>query len=132
VLQFASGFFGLALVALWAWAILDVLLTDKSVFRRMNKPFWFVLVLFTSTLGAIGWLAFGRPKNAGFSPGAKLTKATFTNRPPGPRGPEDYANWDASTEPSLPTDQLVLDAEEDFSDWEAEFDKRDSDLDDDD
>ena len=99
----------------------------------MNKLFWFVLVLFVPTLGAIGWLALGRPKNAGFSPGAKLTRPSFlAERAPGPRGIEDSVHWSASTAPSLPSDALVENAKPDFTEWEAEFEKRQSDVEDED
>lgn len=128
-----GGILSIAAIAFWIWALADVALTEKTAFRRMNKIFWFLLVLFAPTLGAIGWLVFGRPRNAGFAPGAKLTKPSFlTDRPAGPRGIEDSAHWNANTAPSLPSDALVAEAKVDFDEWESEFDKRDSDLDDED
>ena len=123
--QFAPGIVGVAFLAFWVWALLDVALTDKSAFRRMNKPFWFLFVALAASIGAVAWLLFGRPKNAGFAPGAKLTRPNFLDRPPGPLGPEDDAGWAASTAPSLPTDQLLVEAEPDFSTWEAEFEQDD-------
>lgn len=97
----------------------------------MNKPFWFLLVLLAGPAGAIGWLLFGRPRNAGFAPGAKLTRPNFlTERSPGPRGIEDSPDWNANTAPSLPNDALVDDAKVDFTEWEAEFRTRDSDVED--
>lgn len=124
--QFAPGILGVAFFVFWMWALLDVALTDKTAFRRMNKTFWFLIVALASSIGAVGWLLLGRPKNAGFTPGAKLSRPNFLNRPPGPRGPEDYADWNASTAPSLPADQILVEAEPDFSTWEAEFEQDDS------
>ena len=125
MLQLASGIFGLVLFAFWAWAILDVVLTDKAAFRRMNKPFWFILVLFAAQIGAIAWLAFGRPANVGFAPGAKLSVKDFLAPVASVRGPEDDAAWSTNTAPSLPSDRLVREAEPDFDEWEAEFSERD-------
>ena len=130
MLQFASGLFGLALFAFWAWAILDVALTDKTTFRRMNKPFWLLLVVIGPTIGAIAWLAFGRPHNAGFAPGAKLSVPTLFDPAAAPRGPEDDTGWSTNTAPSRPPDRLVLEAETDFAEWEAEIAEQDADQDD--
>lgn len=130
MLQLASGLFGLALFAFWGWAILDVALTDKTTFRRMNKPFWLLLVVLGASIGAIAWLAFGRPHNAGFAPGAKLSVPNLFDRPAGPRGPEDDTAWSTNTAPSLPTDRLVLEAETDFAEWEVEIAELDADQDD--
>ncbi len=122
MLQFASGVLTLAFFIFWGWALMDVALTDKSAFRRMNKPFWFLLVLLGWLIGTVAWLALGRPRNAGFAPGAKLSVPNLFERPDGPRGPEDDATWATSTAPSLPSDRLVLEAETDFAQWEAELD----------
>lgn len=123
---FLPGLSGLAFVALWIWSIIDIIATDKIAFRRMSKPFWLILTLFAPIIGAIGWLLLGRPRNAGFAPGAKLNRPSLLNRPSPPRGLEDDDRWSASTAPSLPSNPGSQQAADDFAAWETEINKRES------
>jgi hypothetical protein len=88
------------MIALWIWAVLDVIATDRALIRNLDKTVWLVLVLFVPTVGAVGWLALGRPANAGFTRGATQSRPTRRDRRPAPRGPEDSDRWAASTAPN--------------------------------
>lgn len=86
---YGGGMFGLALIAFWVWAILDVISTDESLCRNLPKTVWLMVVIFLSGVGALAWLLLGRPENASFRIGD-------TGRRPArrPRGFEDSARWD--------------------------------------
>lgn len=81
MVRFAPGMFGLVLFAVWVWAVIDVISTDRILVRNLEKNIWLLLVLFVPTVGAIAWLVAGGPVNAGFSPGS-----TAIRRPPSARG----------------------------------------------
>ena len=100
--RLVPGLFGLALLALWIWAVLDVIATDRVLIRNVHKVVWLVLVIFLPTVGAMAWLALGRPVNAGFTPGATYSRAPGIDRKPAPRGLEDSEAWRASTTRSAP------------------------------
>lgn len=61
-----GGVIGLVLLALWIWALIDVLRTPDDRHRGLPKPAWFFIVLLFSALGALAWIAFGRPREATF------------------------------------------------------------------
>ena len=42
---FAPGFVGLALIALWIWAVFDVITTDRAMVRNLDKSLWLFLVI---------------------------------------------------------------------------------------
>ncbi len=98
--RLAPGVFGLALFAFWIWAVLDVIATDRTLVRNLNKIVWLLLVVFIPTIGAAAWVALGRPLNAGFSPGATTAPPQGRQRKAAPRGPEDSERWSAMTKPS--------------------------------
>ena len=53
---------GLAAFALWVWAIVDVVkVPDDSMFRAGNKLVWVLVIVITGLIGAIIYLAVGRP-----------------------------------------------------------------------
>lgn len=56
---------GLVFVALWIWALVDVIRTPDENQRSLPKPAWFFVVLLFFVLGAMAWLVFGRPRSAG-------------------------------------------------------------------
>jgi hypothetical protein len=68
---YGEGLVGLAFLALWVWAIFDVIATDSSLCRNLPKPLWLVLVLFLPDIGSIAWLLLGRPQYASFVPGGQ-------------------------------------------------------------
>ena len=83
--------FGVLLLALWIFAIFDVIRTDRELCRNLPKELWLILVIIIPDVGAIAWLIMGRPVNARFRPGSTETRAagSFWSSQPGPIGPED-------------------------------------------
>jgi hypothetical protein len=76
------GVFGLALLALWVYCILDVIATDDSRVRNLPKLPWLFIVVFVPTIGAIAWLLLGRPEGAGFAIGGAAPRRTgYTPHP---------------------------------------------------
>jgi len=127
--------FGLALLALWIWAVLDVIATDRVLIRNVPKVVWLVLVIFLPTVGAMAWLALGRPINAGFTPGATYSRAPGVDRKSAPRGLEDSETWSASTTRSAPAAdgfESTAAKERRLRESEAELAERDAELDEDD
>lgn len=62
---FFDGGFGLLLLALWLFCIIDVITTDSACCRHLPKTAWLVLVLVLPDVGSIAWLVAGRVWNAG-------------------------------------------------------------------
>jgi phospholipase D-like protein len=61
-----EGVFGLAVLALWAYCIFDVIRTDESLVQNLPKMLWLLIVVFVPTIGSIAWLLLGRPSGAAF------------------------------------------------------------------
>jgi hypothetical protein len=99
VLEF-DGVLGLMLVALWIHAIIDVVRSDESEVRHLPKQTWLLLVISLPDIGALVWMAAGRPER----PVARF--AEYSARPPRrPLGPEDrpdFAAWAAQGRPATP------------------------------
>jgi hypothetical protein len=91
------GVVGLLLLALWLYAIVDVIRTDEVLVRSLPKMLWLLIVLFIPTLGSLLWLLLGRPLYAGWAPGAGYTRSA-----PRYSGPEDAPDYRPSTSSSLP------------------------------
>ncbi len=72
---------GLAAFALWVWAIVDVVkVPDDSMFRAGTKLVWVLVIVITGLIGAIIYLAVGRP-----APGNRGGAASPpTDQPPPP------------------------------------------------
>ena len=51
--RLVPALFGLALFALWIWAVLDVIATDRVLIRNLDKIVWLLLVIFVPTVGAV-------------------------------------------------------------------------------
>ncbi|MGI8759520.1 MAG: PLD nuclease N-terminal domain-containing protein [Acidimicrobiales bacterium] len=83
-----SGLLGFALVAVWIYCILDVIASDDALIRNLPKMAWLLVVAFIPTVGAIAWLALGRPLYAGWRPGDTTIRAT-----PAVTGPEDTVGF---------------------------------------
>ncbi|MFT7475186.1 MAG: hypothetical protein ACI81L_002123 [Verrucomicrobiales bacterium] len=120
------------MIALWIWAVLDVIATDRVLIRNLDKTVWLLLVLFVPTVGAVGWLALGRPASAGFTPGATQSRPTRRDRRPAPRGLEDSDRWSASTTPPSDGFESTAAKQRRLLAEAAELAKRDIDLDPDD
>lgn len=131
--RLAPGLVGVALFALWIWAVLDVIATDNVLIRNLQKIHWLILVIIVPTVGAVAWLALGRPANAGFTPGSTVVRPNFEERKPAPRGPEDSDTWRSSTKPSVPTSTATeseSERERRLKQWEADLAKREAELED--
>ena len=87
-----DGAFGLALLAVWLYCIVDVITTDDALVRNLPKMIWLVIVVFLPDIGSIVWLIAGRPPRASFRIGGDGPRsAPSANRRP--LGPEDRANF---------------------------------------
>jgi hypothetical protein len=91
----APTFFGMVVLMVWLYAMMDVYATDPAVTRRLSKRVWLIVVLLTAGVGAVAWLALGRPLNAGWAPGdSKVRQRTrFV-------GPEDRDDWNPPQHPA--------------------------------
>lgn len=58
---FADGALGLALLGLWLFCLIDVIMTDDSLCRNLQKGWWLLIVLLLFDIGAVVWLIAGRP-----------------------------------------------------------------------
>jgi hypothetical protein len=89
---FGPTILGALLLALWAFATIDVIVTEGSRHRNLPKLAWLAIVVLVPPLGPLAWLALGRPRSAAWRPGA-------TAKPPDPEsrtrylGPEDDPDW---------------------------------------
>jgi NADH:ubiquinone oxidoreductase subunit 6 (subunit J) len=73
-------------IALFVYAVFDLVATPRERVRYLPKPLWFVVVLLIG-IGPLLWLLLGRERSA---PGGGQLK-----RPPrpGPRGPDDDPDY---------------------------------------
>jgi hypothetical protein len=110
---FGGGLVGIILLALWLWAIFDVISTDNTLVRNLPKIVWLLLVIVIPTIGAIAWLLLGRPERAGWRPGT-----TIERKPPRILGPEDSPQFMSALE-----DEATR-----LRRWEDELRKREDDL----
>jgi hypothetical protein len=122
---YGEGLFGLAVLALWVWAIFDVISTDESLCRNLPKSAWIFVVLFFSAIGSLAWLVVGRPENAGFAPGDTRPRAP-TRRVV---GPEDSPRWDARLDArtgiaETPRERQLREMREHYAELDAELDRR--------
>jgi hypothetical protein len=67
-MPYAGGIFGLAILALWVFCIVDVITTPEGEPRNLPKMMWLLLVIFIPTVGSIAWLIAGRPQAAANPP----------------------------------------------------------------
>jgi len=88
-----QGIAGLLLFAVWIWAIFDVIATDEAMMRNLPKGMWLLLVLFLPTIGAVAWMAIGRPIGVGWRPGDSTYRPVRRTI-----GPEDRADWNRTRE----------------------------------
>jgi hypothetical protein len=57
-----GGILFLAALAVWLYCVLDAVTTDRTQVRRLPKGAWVTIVLLTFVVGALAWLAWGRPR----------------------------------------------------------------------
>ena len=64
------GLLALGLFVLWIWALLDAIqVPDDSMYRSGNKLVWVLVIVFLQAIGAILYLAIGRPARPATRPG---------------------------------------------------------------
>ena len=72
-------------LAIWVYALFDVIRADAGTTRFLSKPVWVVIVLFLPKFGGLLWFTLGRPP--------RETLATFGPAPPISPFPEyDHPN----------------------------------------
>ncbi|MEP6599248.1 MAG: PLD nuclease N-terminal domain-containing protein [Actinomycetota bacterium] len=64
-----GGLLTLIAVGVWLWAVFDSITAPADRIRALPKAIWVIIVLLFSTLGAIAWFAFGRPRATARTPG---------------------------------------------------------------
>jgi len=57
-----GGILFLAALAVWLYAVLDAISSNRSQVRALSKGLWVAIVLFTFVAGAVAWLVYGRPR----------------------------------------------------------------------
>lgn len=78
---------GLAVLAFTVYAVVDCVQTEDERVRNLPKIAWALMILFFTPVGGIAWFLAGRPASAG--PGLPKLPGGWTERPQGPRGPDD-------------------------------------------
>lgn len=116
---FFGGAFGIALLVLWVWAVIDVIITDRARCRNLPKIAWVLLVIFLGVIGALGWILFGRPARSSVRSGDAPRRL-----PSRPIGPEDRPEWTAA--PSTPpvSRERAEELDRRLEEWEAEQRRR--------
>ncbi|SES23608.1 Phospholipase_D-nuclease N-terminal [Lentzea albida] len=60
-----GGLFGVLMLGLTIFAVVDVITTDDGSVRNLPKVLWLLLVLLFPLVGSIAWLVAGRPVGTG-------------------------------------------------------------------
>jgi phospholipase D-like protein len=79
-----EGIFGFAILALWVWAIFDVITTQESDVQNLPKMIWLLIVLLIPPIGPLAWLLLGRPRSASFRVGSGRPMRSAPEPPPAP------------------------------------------------
>jgi hypothetical protein len=74
-------------VALFVYALFDLVATPRDRVRYIPKPVWYVVILLVA-IGPLLWLLLGRERSA---PGGGKAKPPPPR--PGPRGPDDDPDY---------------------------------------
>jgi hypothetical protein len=56
--------FGLVVLAMWVFSLVDVIGSDVGAIRHLPKVWWLLIVLFFPFAGSVAWLVAGRPMGA--------------------------------------------------------------------
>ena len=94
---FVDGLVTLALLGLWVYVLMCIVVADKAAIRRLPKWAWFVVVLIsTPLLGSAAWWLLGRPV------GPQPPRPTRRSRRPSPDpgvSPDDNRTRAAAASP---------------------------------
>jgi hypothetical protein len=108
-----GGLVTLALAAFWIWALIDCILTETRICRFLPKVAWIIVILVLSDIGALLWLAIGRPDR----PTRRLSRATTAAARPRPVAPDDIPQAPSNT---VITDRRSAELDRVLAQWEAE------------
>ncbi len=56
---FFDGAFGLVMLGLWIFCLIDVITTDSAQIRNLPKAVWLLIVILIPDIGSIVWLVAG-------------------------------------------------------------------------
>jgi hypothetical protein len=59
-------------VAFTIFSLIDLLMTEKSRVRALNKPLWALIIIVLPILGGILWLALGKSRSGPSKPAQRL------------------------------------------------------------
>jgi hypothetical protein len=83
-----KAFLVVVVIALFVYAVFDLIATPPSRVRYLPKPLWFV-VLLLAPIGPLAWLFVGRvPASSAGGGGPAKPRPS-----PGPRGPDDDPDY---------------------------------------
>lgn len=115
-------------LALIVFALIDCLSSEESTIRALPRPFWVLLILLFSPIGAIAWFIAGRPPRA-----VKLSNGTVwrpgsgfpeNERPTkGPLAPDDDPEFLRELAESNRREDEQL-----MKKWEADLRRREEEL----
>ena len=108
----------IVVMALWIYALLDLIQTDEILVRNLPKTMWLILVIFIPMVGSMAWIIAGRPLYAGWAPGGSQGR-----RPAARLAPEDRPDWSVGAPRAVagPT-------AEDLQRWEDDLARREREL----
>lgn len=79
LIVFPFALISLAGLIFWVWALVDAIgVTNDSLYRTGSKLLWVLVIVFTGAIGAIIYLAIGRPE--------RVAHPRATSTPPAPPG----------------------------------------------
>lgn len=111
----------IVVMALWIYALLDLIQTDEILVRNLPKMMWLLLVIFIPMVGSLAWIIAGRPLYAGWAPGGSQER-----RPRARLAPEDRPDWSLAFPPaSGPSAADLQRWEDDLARRERELEQRD-------
>ncbi|MGA8987067.1 PLD nuclease N-terminal domain-containing protein [Aeromicrobium sp.] len=76
-------------IALFVYALFDLIATPRDRVRYIPKPLWFVVLLIVG-IGPVLWLLLGRKRQL---PGLGKPAAPKPRKPRGPMGPDDDPDY---------------------------------------
>ena len=120
-----DGLVSLAALGLWIFCIIDVITTDASLTRNLEKTWWIVIVLLFSVVGSIIWLVAGRPQRSTQGLSGRVSGAA-SRAPTSSRdhhvAPDDDPEFLAGVRMQNKEDTALLKS------WEEDLRKREEDL----